>query len=93
MSLIRSAQVITPRSSPHSTPRRGNIKDNLEWEALRSPVKVSGSNNDIQEVMLLEGQGDDAVVVEEERDLIILEQVEDRSKGLEVSLVLHPWRL
>ena len=54
---------------------------------------MSGNNNDIQEVMLLEGQGDDAVVVEEERDLIILEQVEDRSKGLEVSLVLHPWRL
>ncbi|KAF8501359.1 hypothetical protein JB92DRAFT_3124063 [Gautieria morchelliformis] len=79
MSLIRSAQVITPRSNTSAprNPRRGSIKDNVEWEALRSPVKVSGSGSDKQEVMLLEGQGDDAMVVEEEKDLIILEQVDN----------------
>jgi hypothetical protein len=88
MSLIRSAQVITPVSSPsnmHRTPRRGSIKDNVQWEALRSPVKVPGNNNDTQEMMLLDGQGDDVVVVAEERDLIIIEQVDDRSKEPEVS--------
>jgi hypothetical protein len=86
MSLIRSAQVLTPRSNTTAprNPRRGSIKDNSEWEALRSPVKVAGSGNVKHEVMLLEGPGDEAMVVEEETDLIILEQVDDSSQDQEV---------
>ncbi|KIJ43908.1 hypothetical protein M422DRAFT_30724 [Sphaerobolus stellatus SS14] len=80
MSMIRSAQVFTPRSSADITPirsRRGSIKDNADWEALKSPIRVSSSGNDDREMMLLEGTGDDAVVVEEEKDLIILEHVDE----------------
>lgn len=87
MSMITSAQVLTPRLTSNNMsrkPRRGSIKDNADWAALRSPVKVPGHDATTHEMMLLEGQGDDAVVVEEEKDLIILEQVEDQTKNQQV---------
>ncbi|KAF8586926.1 hypothetical protein K439DRAFT_1631219 [Ramaria rubella] len=82
MSMIQSAQVLTPQPSPSGLSkavRRGSIKDNADWEQIRSPIRMPDDNNGTQEMMLLEGQGDDAVVVEEGKDLIILEQVENHS--------------
>jgi hypothetical protein len=69
--------------------RRGSIKDNAEWEVLRSPVRVLGHDNNTQEMMLLEGQGDDAVVVEEDRDIIIIEPVDDQSETQQVRPSTH----
>lgn len=90
MSMITSAQVLTPRPNSNNisrTSRRGSIKDYIEWEALRSPVTVPGQNT--QELMLLEGKGDDAIVVEEEKDLIILEPVESQGNESVVGLFHH----
>ncbi|KAF8508715.1 hypothetical protein BU17DRAFT_70715 [Hysterangium stoloniferum] len=89
MSMIRTAQVYTPRAGGAGrlppTPRRGSIKDNIDWEALRSPVRVPSAKDSTEEMALLDGTGDDATVVEEEADLIILEHVNNQIKTVGVS--------
>lgn len=88
MSMIQSAQVFTPRVNTKNNPRtfrRGGINDNVDWQALRNPVKMPSNDNSM---VILEGNGDDALVVEEEKDLIILEHVDDPHE--EVCTLLFP---
>ncbi|KAF8529574.1 hypothetical protein BU17DRAFT_60366 [Hysterangium stoloniferum] len=83
MSMIRTAQVYASRAGGAdrlpSTPRRSSIKDNIDWEALRTPVRVPSAKDSTEEMALLDGTGDDATVVEE-ADLIILERVNEKTK-------------
>ncbi|GJJ16219.1 hypothetical protein Clacol_010515 [Clathrus columnatus] len=84
MSMIASAKVFTPqKSTPIKMPLRtsGLRGEEEQWEALKSPVKISFEE---QETVLIQGTGEDAVVVEEEKDLIILEHVEEQPETIEL---------
>lgn len=91
MSMISSAQVSSPRKGGLSSPLKitfptplSNTEDEIEdlkdqSDVLRTPIKVPACLSEERQILLVEGTGEKTLVFEEEKDLIILEHVEEQS--------------
>lgn len=60
------------------------VKD--QSEVLKTPINVPTFLSEEREILLVEGSGEDALVLEEDKDLIILEHVVEQ--GESVSLLI-----